>query len=197
MFDLSAIQKSLREFGLDGWLLYDFRGSNVLARRVLDLEARPVGSRRFFYMVPATGNPTKLVHRIEPGVLDHLPGGKSIYLTWQELEAGIGNLVAGKRRVAMEYAPRVSNPYVSKVDAGTLEVVRGFGVVIVSSGDLIQLFEATWDDDQWRMHREAEACTTSAYELAWELIADRIRSGRTIRETEVQSAIMDHFRRMA
>jgi Xaa-Pro aminopeptidase len=195
MFDLAAIQKSLREFGLDGWLLHDFRASNVLARRVLDMESRLAGSRRFLFMIPATGEPTKLVHRIETGALDHLPGGKIVYLTWQELEVGIGKLVAGKNRVAMEYAPRVLNPYVSKVDAGMVEVVRGFGIDVASSGDLIQQFEATWDDDQWRMHLEAEKCTTSAYDLAWGLIAERIRSGGTIRETEVQSAIMDHFLR--
>ena len=99
------------------------------------------------------------------------------------------------RRVAMEYAPRVSNPYVSKVDAGTVEVVRGFGIEVASSGDLIQQFEATWDDDQWRMHREAEKVTTSAYDVAWGLIAERTRAGGTIRETEVQAAIMDHFQR--
>ena len=146
-------------------------------------------------MIPATGEPPKLVHRIETAALDHLPGGKTVYLPWQELEAGIAKLVAGKRRVAMEYAPRVPNPYVSKVDAGTVEVVRGFGVEVVSSGDLIQQFEATWDDDQWRMHRAAEKCTTSAYDVAWGLIAERIRAGGTIRETEVQAAIMDHFQR--
>jgi Xaa-Pro aminopeptidase len=193
MFDLAAIQQSLREFGLDGWLLYDFRASNVLARRVLDMEARPAGSRRFLYMIPATGAPQKLVHRIEPGALDHLPGESRIYLTWQELESGIGTLLAGKRKVAMEYAGRVSNPYVSKVDAGTIEVVRGYGIDIVSSGDLIQQFEATWDDEQWAMHLAAEQCTTSAYDLAWSLIADRIGAGETIREIEVQAAIMDHF----
>ena len=95
----------------------------------------------------------------------------------------------------MEYAPRVSNPYVSKVDAGTIEVVRGFGIDLVSSGDLIQQFEATWDDEQWGMHLAAEKCTTAAYDVAWGLIAERIRSGETIRETEVQAAIMDHFQR--
>jgi Xaa-Pro dipeptidase len=193
MFDLAAIQKSLREFGLDGWLLYDFRASNVLARRVLDMDQKPAGSRRFLYMIPASGESTRLVHRIEPAALDHLPGGQIVYLTWQELEAGIGTLVSGKRRVAMEYAPRVSNPYVSKVDAGTVEVVRGFGIDVASSGDLIQQFEATWDDDQWQMHLEAEKCTTSAYDVAWGLIAQRIRGGGTIRETEIQSAIMDYF----
>ena len=91
--------------------------------------------------------------------------------------------------------PGCQIPYVSKVDAGTLEVVRGCGVDLASSGDLIQQFEATWDDDQWQMHREAEKCTTSAYDLAWGLIAERIRAGGTIRETEVQAAIMDHFHR--
>ena len=195
MFDLAAIQKTLREFGLDGWLLYDFRASNVLARRVLDMEQKPAGSRRFLYMIPAVGEPAKLVHRIETAALDHLPGSKIVYLTWQELEAGIGKLVSGMRRVAMEYAPRVSNPYVSKVDAGTVEVVRGFGIEVASSGDLIQQFEATWDDDQWRMHREAEKVTTSAYDVAWGLIAERTKAGGTIRETEVQAAIMAHFER--
>jgi Xaa-Pro dipeptidase len=194
MFDLSAVQKSLFEFGLDGWLLYDFRGSNVLARRVLGLEQKP-GTRRFFYFIPAKGEPRKLVHRIEAGALDELPGDKTVYLPWQELEAGVKDLVKDCRRVAMEYSPRVSNPYVSRVDAGVIELVRDFGVEIISSGDLIQQFEATWDDDQWRMHRDAEKVTISAFDLAFGLIADRTRDGGTIRETEVQSAIMDHFHR--
>ena len=97
MFDLAAIQQGLREFGLDGWLLYDFRGSNVLARRVLDLEQKPAGTRRFLYLIPATGEPSKLVHRIETAALDHLPGGKIVYLPWQELEAGVARLVAAKQ----------------------------------------------------------------------------------------------------
>ena len=89
MFNLSAIQKALADFGFDGWLLYDFRGSNVLARRIVDLEAQTPGSRRWFYFIPAQGEPRKLVHRIETGALDHLPGSKTIYLRWQELEAGV------------------------------------------------------------------------------------------------------------
>ncbi len=93
----------------------------------------------------------------------------------------------------MEYAPRVSNPYVSRVDAGTIELVKSCGVEVVSSGDLIQQFEATWDDAQWAMHRQAEKVTTSAYDVAFPLIAERVRGGGTIRETEVQAAIMDHF----
>ncbi len=194
MFDLKAVQKCLADFGLDGWLLYDFRGSNVLARRVLGLVEKP-GTRRFFYYIPKEGDPRKLVHRIEAGALDELPGEKTVYLPWQELEAGVAALVGGCNRIAMEYSPRVSNPYVSRVDAGVIELVRGCGIEVVSSGDLIQQFEATWDDEQWGMHREAELFTQSAYELAFGLIAERVRAGRTIRETEVQSAIMDHFHR--
>lgn len=195
MFNLDAIQAALRDFGLDGWLLYDFRGSNVLARRIVDLDNKPVTSRRFFYAIPAQGTPRKLVHRIEPGALDHLPGEATVYLRWQELEAGIKALVAGMARVAMEYSPRNANPYIAKVDAGTVELVRSFGAEPVPSGDLIQRFEATWDDDQWRMHREAEVHTKSAYDLAWSLIAESVRGGGSITECAVQTAIMDHFHR--
>jgi Xaa-Pro aminopeptidase len=195
MFDLNAVQAALRTFGLDGWLLYDFRASNVLARRVLGLDDSTMNSRRFFYMVPAAGEPRKLVHRIESGALDHLPGTKEIYLRWQQLEAGLKQLTAGMRRIAMEYSPKNAIPYISRVDAGTIELVRGFGVDIIPSGDLIQLFEATWDDDQWRMHLEADRHTRSAYDLAWSLIADRTRAGGSIGECDVQAAIMDHFQR--
>jgi Xaa-Pro dipeptidase len=195
MFDLDAVQAALLEFGLDGWLLADFRGGNVLARRVLGLDGKGITSRRLYYAISAQGPPRKLVHRIEAGVLDHLPGEKTVYLRWQELEAGLASLVAGMPRVAMEYSPRNGNPYVAKVDAGTVELVRSFGPKVVSSGDLVQLFEATWDDDQWRMHREAERITTSAYDMAWSLIADRTRDGGSIGECQVQAAIMGYFAR--
>ena len=194
MFDANAIQESLRDSGLDAWLFYDFRGSNVLTRRVLDLESKTPTSRRFLYMVPAVGPPRKLVHRIESGVLDHLPGEATVYLRWQDFERGVEDLVRGRKRIAMEYAPRNSNPYISRVDAGTVELVRSFGPEVVSSGDLIQRFEACWDDLQWAMHLEADRYTRSAYDLAWALIAGRVRDGGTIRETEVQRAIMEHFR---
>jgi Xaa-Pro aminopeptidase len=195
MFDLNAVQSALRQFGLDGWLFCDFRGSNLLARRVLGIADGTMNSRRFFYMVPASGPPRKLVHRIETSALDHLPGEKRIYLRWQELEAGLAALIAGVKRVAMEYSPRNAIPYVSRVDAGTIELVSSLGATVVSSGDLIQLFEATWDDDQWRMHKEAEVHTRSAYDMAWGLIAERMRGGGSIGECEVQAAIMDHFGR--
>ncbi len=195
MFDLAAVQAAIREQQLDGWLLYDFRGNNVLARRVVGFPAEVFLSRRWFYFVPAQGEPRKLVHRIEPHALDFLPGGQKIYLRWQELESGVGALVRGARRVAMEYVPRNANPYVSRVDAGTVELVRSFGVDIVPSGDLVQLFEACWDDEQWTLHLEAAKHTRSAYDVAFGFIAQSVRAGKTIRETEVQRVILDHFQK--
>ena len=194
MFDVAAIQAALREFQLDGWLVMDFRGSNLLGRRVLGFADDQIKSRRWYYFIPAAGQPRKLVHRIETGSLDHVPGEKTVYLRWQELEAGLKGLVAGSKRIAMEYSPRNGNPYVSRIDAGTIELVRSFGVEIVSSGDLIQRFEATWDDEQWQMHLAAAVHTNSAYEMAWRLIAERVRTRGSVRETEVQAAIMEHFR---
>src|SRR4051794_27093587 len=189
MFDLASIQAALREFQLDAWLLYDFRGSNVLARRVLGFSDGPAGSRRWFYCIPASGEPQKLVHRIESGALDHLPGENAVYLRWQELEEGVQKLLTGAKTVAMEYSPRNGNPYVSRVDAGVIELVRWFGANAVSSGDLIQMFEATWDDEQWRMHQEAARHTDSAYAAAWQFIGERTRSGGLVRESEVQALI--------
>lgn len=195
MFDLDRIQSALREFGLDGWLLFDFRGSNPLARRVLELDADAMGTRRCLYCVPAQGEPMKLVHRIESSALDHLPGAKHVYLRWQELEAGIGRLVGGLDKVAMEYSPRGGNPYISRVDAGTIELVRSFGVEVVPSGDLIQLFEAAWDDDQWAMHQEAAVHTNSAFAAAWAFIAEQVRQNGSVEELAVRQTILDHFER--
>jgi Xaa-Pro aminopeptidase len=195
MFDLNSIQAALREFQLDGWLVMDFRGSNLLGRRVLEFADDQIKSRRWYYFIPAKGQPRKLVHRIETGSLDDLPGEKTVYLRWQELEAGLKGLVTGSKRIAMEYSPRNGNPYVSRIDAGTIELVRSFGVEIVSSGDLVQRFEATWDDEQWQMHLAAAVHTNSAYDLAWRLIAERVRSQGSVRETQVQAAIMEHFQR--
>jgi Xaa-Pro aminopeptidase len=195
MFDLNAVQNAISTLGFDGWLLYDFRGLNVLARRIIGLSDEQMLSRRWLYFVPVKGEPRKLVHKIEPHALDHLPGQAQSYLRWQELEAGVQRLVAGCKKVAMEYVPRNANPYVSRVDAGTVELVRSFGVEVLPSGDLVQMFEACWDDDQWAMHLEAAQCTRSAYDVAFGFIADRVRRQGSVRETEVQQSIMEHFQK--
>jgi Xaa-Pro aminopeptidase len=193
MFDLAKVQDAIRQSGFDGWLLYDFRGLNMLARRIVGFSDSAHLSRRWFYFVPANGEPHKLVHRIEPHSLDALPGSAQIYLRWQELEAGVQALVTGAKKVAMEYVPRNANPYVSRVDAGTVELVKSFGVEVVPSGDLIQIFEACWDDDQWAMHLEAAKYARSAYDVAFAFIAERVRITGSVRETEVQRRILDHF----
>src|SRR5438105_2234765 len=195
MFDLSAVQSAIRELGLDGWLLYDFRGMNILARRVLGLNPEHILSRRWFYFVPAQGEPRKLVHRIESGALDAYPGGKRIYLRWQELEVGVAELVKGAKKVAMEYVPRNANPYVSRVDAGTVELVRSCGIEVVPSGDLVQWFEACWDAEQEKMHFDAAVHTRSAYDAAFGFIRERILAGSAMRESDVIKVILDHFER--
>jgi Xaa-Pro aminopeptidase len=193
VFDLGAVQAAVRDAGLDGWLLYDFRGTNVPAKRVVDLGEKNY-SRRWFYFVPAAGEPKKLVHAIEPAALDHLPGtAKSVYRRWQDLESGVGELVIGAKRVAMEYSPRNANPYISRVDAGTVELVKSYGVEVVPSGDLIQLFEAVWDDDQERSHFEAATHCRSAYDVAFAFIAAEVRANGFVTEAAVQKRIMGHF----
>ncbi|VTR94443.1 peptidase m24 : Peptidase M24 OS=Planctomyces limnophilus (strain ATCC 43296 / DSM 3776 / IFAM 1008 / 290) GN=Plim_0332 PE=4 SV=1: Peptidase_M24 [Gemmata massiliana] len=192
MFDLSAVQSAIREAGFDGWLLYDFRGLNVLAQRVAGVG--PKLSRRWFYFVPATGEPKKLVHAIEPSSLDHLPGAnKTVYRKWQDLEAGVGALVSGAKRVAMEYSERNANPYIGRVDAGTIELVKSFGCAIAASGDLIQQFEAVWDDDQEKSHFEAAKLCREAYDVAFNFIASEIKAKGGVLETAVQARIMKHF----
>ena len=194
MFDLAAIQVGLVEAKIDGWLFYDFRASNVLARRILQIRDDAVTTRRFFYFVPAQGQPQKLVHRIESGALDHLPGEKSIYSRWQELELGLKKLLAGAKHAAMEYSPRNAIPYVSRVDAGTIEAVRALGVEVVSSGDLVQRFEAAFSDEQWQMHLAAADRTVAAYGHAWRLIASEVAHRGSVHELDVQRAILDFFR---
>lgn len=192
MFDLTAVQAALRDAGLDGWLLYDFRGQNILAQRVAGV--MPKLSRRWFYFVPASGEPRKLVHAIEPASLDHLPGNqKTVYRRWQDLEAGVEGLVKGAKRVAMEYSERNSNPYIGRVDAGTVELVKSFGCEVIASGDLIQQFEAVWDDDQEKSHFEAAKLCRDAYDVAFEFIAKEIRAKGKVMETAVQARIMKHF----
>src|SRR5262249_41369794 len=192
MFDLSAVQAAVREASFDGWLLYDFRGQTILAQRVAAVS--PKLSRRWFYYVPASGEPKKLVHAIEPGSLDHLPGkNKTVYRRWQELETGVGALVTGAKRVAMEYSPRNANPYIGRVDAGTVELVKSYGCDVAASGDLIQLFEATWDDDQEKSHFEAAKLCRQAYDVAFQFIASEIKAKGKVLETAVQARIMKHF----
>jgi len=192
-FDLEAVQQAIREFGFDGWLLYDFRGSNILARRILQIADDTIASRRFCYFIPANGTPTRMVHQIENGMLDHLPGYQTIYLTWQEFEQGLKAAVTGRSSVAMEYSPRNSNPYIARVDAGTVELVQSFGCTVSGSGDLISKFEATLSDAQLEFHLAASKVTNESFSRTWQFIAEAIRSSGAVEELAVRDFILRHF----
>src|SRR6478736_6898895 len=135
--DIAAVQAALAEDGLDGWLLYDFHGSNPIARSLAGLNGGgKMTTRRWYYLVPRIGSPRALVHAIEPNTLDTLPGDKALYAGREALAQGLDRLVEGLGRVAMEYSPENAIPYLARVDAGTVESVRNRGVEVVSSGDL-------------------------------------------------------------
>ncbi|MEN3338787.1 MAG: hypothetical protein V7647_2463 [Acidobacteriota bacterium] len=188
------IQQALQKDGIDGWLLYDFHGSNPIATRLTGLDASSkMATRRWYYLVPAVGAPRGLVHAIERHNLDGLPGEKRPYAGREELTAGLRDLLSGIRRVAMEYSPGNAIPYISKVDAGTVEAVRDLGVDVVSSGDLVQRFEAVWTPEGLATHRAASERLYRIKDRAFELVNDRLRSRRSIDEYEVQQAMLGWF----
>src|ERR1017187_4812645 len=150
--NLEAIQAALVEAGHDGWLFYDHHHRDPLGERILRLDPAAHIPPRWYYFVPATGEPRKLVHRIEQGRLDALPGAKGLYSSWQELAAGLEAMLAGARTLAMQYSPNNAIMYVSMVDAGTVEFLRSLGKQIVSSADMVSQFEATLSDAQVASH---------------------------------------------
>ncbi|MCA8982471.1 MAG: aminopeptidase P family protein [Planctomycetaceae bacterium] len=190
---IEQIQSAIRSLGWDGWLLYDFRGCNPLARTVLKLHEHPAGSRRWFYYIPAHGSPTRLVHAIETEALASLPGTQRVYRDWRTLQQYLRETLTPGQTIAMEYSPLANNPYVSRIDAGTVELVRACGVQIASSGDLIQQFEACLSPQQWAQHLAADQVTTAAFALAWEFIRTRTADSGTVSEAEVQQRILQHF----
>ena len=192
--DIAAIQSALREDGLDGWLLYDFHGSNPIARGVARLDSTgKLTTRRWYYLIPSSGEPRALVHVIEPSSLAHLPGSRTLYADRQALSDGVAKILKGCRRVAMEFSPLGAIPYVSRVDAGTVDAVRALGAEVVSSGDLVQRFEAVWDDAALDTHRDASARLYRIKDRAFALIGDRLRSRTPSHEFEIQQAMVGWF----
>jgi Xaa-Pro aminopeptidase len=211
---VAAIQTALRDAKLDGWLFYDFRGSDPLAPRILMLGANASGSRRWFYFIPASGEPTKIVHSIERAKLDPLPGKRLIYRGWEEQHARLREtlfpVVAGVSpaterpkapdtaaapakkkplRVAMQYSPMNDIPYVSRVDAGTIELIRSFGAEIVTSAELVQQFEAVWTPAQKQSHVEASDKMHRIILEAFAEIGRNIRADKPMTEYDIQQFI--------
>jgi len=192
--DLSAIQSALRERNLDGWLFYDHHHRDPIAYRVLGLSEKLMVTRRWFYLIPANGEPQKLVHKIESGHLDSLPGTKRTYAARQELFDGLKQMLSAHRDLAMQYSPNNAVFTISLVDAGTVELIRGLGKNVVSSGDLIAQFEATWTEDQIKTHFAARDSIDAITTAAFQEIGRRVRSGGT-NEFEIQKWILEAFQR--
>jgi len=192
--DINAIQTALREAGIDGWLFYDFHNRDAIAARILNMDTSRFASRRWFYYIPAQGEAQKLVHRIEPWRCDHLPGEKHVYLPWQQLRESLRRMLGNAKRVAMQYSPLNNIPYVSIVDAGTVDLVRSFGIEVVSSGDLVGRFEAHLSMEDWESHKQAGAVLQMVKDEAFLEVARRIKAGEHPREVEIQHFMHDMMR---
>jgi Xaa-Pro dipeptidase len=192
--DLSAIQAALRERNIDGWLFYDHHHRDPIAYRILGLPASLMVTRRWFYLIPAQGEPVKLVHKIEAAHLDSLPGRRQEYAAWQELFEGIKTMLKNHRDIAMQYSPNNLVFYISLVDGGTIELIRGLGKNVLSSGDLVAQFEATWTEDQIKTHFAARDAVDAITAAAFQEIGRRARNGGTT-EYEIQQWFMEAFRR--
>ncbi|GIU73499.1 MAG: peptidase M24 [Bryobacteraceae bacterium] len=190
---LEAMQEALRAQQLDGWLFFDHHGRDPLAYRILGFAAPRTPTRRWYYLVPAQGGPVKLVHRIEPVMLDALPGEKRLYAGWQEQERMLAEMLPRGGRIAMQYSPRCAVPYIALVDAGTVELVRSMGVEVVSSAALVQQFEALWTPEQYRSHRRAQAKVDAIRAAAFRLVEDRLRRGQRVSEFDVKQFILNAF----
>jgi Xaa-Pro aminopeptidase len=186
--NLADIQTALREHELEGWLFYDHHHRDPIAYRILGLDESSFVSRRWFYFIPATGEPRKLVHRIESGKLDSLPGSKTEYSSWQELEAKLEALLDGAEEIAMQYSPRNAIMYVAMVDAGTVELIREMGKTVVSSADLVSVFEAVLTEAQIETHYEAQRRLDAVLAAGWRFIGDAVRGpeGQTDEYSVVQ-----------
>ena len=195
--DIAAIQKALAAGDdrgpLGGWLFYDFRGLDPISLKILRIPPEKIATRRWFYFVPVSGQPTRVCHRIEADALDHLPGRTRLFSGWKELGSELAALLTGAGRVAMQYSPAGDIPYVSRVDAGTIEMVRACGVEVATSADLVQTFEAVMTDDQVAGHYEAARMLREAVDLTFAEVRRRVGAGTPTTEYDIQRFLVDIF----
>jgi Xaa-Pro dipeptidase len=191
--DLHGIQKALRTLKIDGWLFCDFHNRDVLAHRILGLDMARMTSRRWFYYIPARGVPKRLVHSVEKGKLDALPGSKQVYLPWEQLHASLKKILGSPKKIAMQYSPKNNLPPIALVDAGTVELVRSFGHKVVSSADLVQLFEAVVDEKGYRTHKAAAEKVDRIRAEAFARIGEGIRAGNGVSELQITRYILRRF----
>lgn len=187
---LKEVQSDLVKQGIQGWLLYDYRRSNSLAYTFLEIPSDKMATRRFFYWIPQQGEPVKIVPLIEPYTLDHLPGTKWTYKGWQELEQLIFSIASENKKIAMEYSPGNALPNISKVDAGTIDLMRKTGSQIVSSANLLQRYTSVWSQEQLNSHLTAARVLEDTVEKAWAFIARCLKQGVPVDEYQVQQFML-------
>lgn len=190
---LQKVQDAIRARELDGWLFFDHHRRDPIGYRILGLSDDLQPTRRWYCLIPADGAPRKLVHRIESHTLDAVPGETHVYSSWEEQRLKLGAILNGCSRVAMQYSPGCAIPYISLVDAGTLEIVRTHVNEVVSSADLVQDFEARWTDEQLQTHFEAGKRVDAIRREAFDLIGERLRSREAVSDYEVQQFILSRF----
>jgi Xaa-Pro dipeptidase len=190
---IKDVQKQLVKEKIDGWLLYDFHGINALAREFLKLDPKLMVTRRFFYWIPSDGEPIKILHIIEPHLLSHLPGKTKIYLKWQEMEAQLDEILKKAKTIAMEYSPRNAIPYLSKVDAGIIDLVRSLHVEVISSASFLQNYTCVLDEEQLKSHLEAAEFLDNLAGKTWEKISQALRSDTKIDEYQVRMFIVEQM----
>lgn len=190
--DLKAIQEGLKRAQLDAWLFYDHHHRDPIAYRILQVTAS-LCTRRWYYIIPATGEPEKLVHRIERATLADLPGREHVYSSWTEQRSKLHAMLAGKKRVAMQYSPLNAIPYIGLVDAGTVELVASAGAQVVSSADLVQQFEARWTPEALALHLEAGHAVDETVREAFSQIRQAVERGAPLDEYGLQQEMLRLF----
>lgn len=190
---ISDVQRHLSQEKMDGWLLYDFLGQNSLAREFLQIPSDQLITRRLFYWIPVRGEPVRLVHAIEPHVLDHLSGKKLTYFKWEQLHSNLKALLNGSKCVAMEYSPNNAIPYLSKVDGGMIDLVRSCGAEVVSSGSFLQYYTCVFSEKQLKSHLAAADFLDETAAKAWEMIGRSIRDAKPVDEYGVSRWIAEQF----
>ena len=194
-FDLRTIQKGIKDTNLTGWLFYDFHGSDVIGKRILNIPLESIQTRRWYYYVPASGIPVKIVHSIEREVLDHLPGKKIVYLGWQEMENKLKSIFTSGDKIAAQYSPKNAIPYISRVDAGTYELLKSFKVKLFSSADLVQKFEACLTQSQLSTHINAAKHLNAIIQKTFKTIKQKIKEHEEVNEYIIQKFMLDEMDR--
>ena len=194
MPDIKRIQHEVQRSGFDGWLLYDFRNRDAIACAVLGLDFGKFTTRRWFYWIPAEGEPVRLVSAVESTKLDTLPGAKRVYLSWRELHAALKEMLGTAKKVAMQFSPQGNVPYVSIVDGGTIDLIRSFGYDVVSSAGLVQTFQAVLDEEGYRSHLDAGERVQRIKDEAFAHIGSEMSARRAITQYDVQQFIVKRFR---